>query len=110
MKRLMRSITAVIALAALAALGSPSRAQDAASFYRGKTVKVIVSTTTGNGYDSYGRSVARHLAKHLAGNPTMLPQNMPGAGGITAANHFYNLAEKDGTVIGLLQNTVPFEP
>src|SRR5205814_582122 len=80
----LTAVTAVTALAALAALGSPSQAQDAASFYRGKTVKVIVSTTTGNGYDFYGRTVARHLGKHLPGNPTMLPQNMPGAGGITA--------------------------
>src|SRR5581483_9933650 len=101
----------LLALAAILLAACPAaRAQDVASFYRGKTVKVIVSTTTGNGYDFYGRTVARHLSKHLPGNPTMLPQNMPGAGGITAANHFYNLAERDGTVIGLLQNTVPFEP
>jgi tripartite-type tricarboxylate transporter receptor subunit TctC len=105
----MRSL--LLSAAAIALLLAPAaRAQDAASFWRGKTVKVIVSTTTGNGYDFYGRTVARHLGKHVPGNPTMLPQNMPGAGGITAANHFYNLAEKDGTVIGLLQNTVPFEP
>ena len=106
MRSLVLSVGALVALA----LAAPAGAQDVASFYRGKTVKVIVSTTTGNGYDFYGRTVARHLGKHLPGNPTMLPQNMPGAGGITAANHFYNLAERDGTVIGLLQNTVPFEP
>jgi tripartite-type tricarboxylate transporter receptor subunit TctC len=106
----MRKPLLPIAAALALSLVGGAHAQDVASFYRGKTVKVIVSTTTGNGYDSYGRTVARHLAKHLPGNPTMLPQNMPGAGGITAANHFYNLAEKDGTVIGLLQNTVPFEP
>ena len=91
-------------------LPSPVAAQDVAAFYRNKVVRIIVSSTTGGGYDLYGRTVARHLSKHIPGEPTMLPQNMPGAGGITAANHLYNLAEKDGTVIGLVQNTVPFEP
>jgi tripartite-type tricarboxylate transporter receptor subunit TctC len=86
------------------------RAQDVAGFYHGKTLRLVISTSTGNGYDFYGRTVARHLPRHLPGHPSMLPQNMPGAGGITGANYLYNLAEKDGTVIGLVQNTVPFEP
>lgn len=106
----MSKLTLLFAAALVGLASASTSAQDVASFYRGKTVRVIVSTTTGNGYDSYGRTVARHLSKHVPGNPAMLPQNMPGAGGITAANHLYNLAEKDGTIIGLLQNTVPFEP
>ena len=64
----------------------------------------------GGGYDLYARTIARHLGQHIPGNPTIIPQNMPGAGGIAAANHIYSVAPKDGTVIAAIQNTVPFEP
>jgi tripartite-type tricarboxylate transporter receptor subunit TctC len=88
----------------------PARAQPAADFYRGKDLRMIVSTTTGTGYDTYARAVARHLGRHVPGNPSIVVQNMPGAGGITAANHIFAVAPKDGTVFGMIQNTVPFEP
>lgn len=85
-------------------------AQGVADFYRGKEVRLIVSASTGGGYDTYGRAVARHLGEHIPGKPTVVVQNMPAAGGLGAANHTYNVAAKDGTVITLFQNTVPLEP
>jgi tripartite-type tricarboxylate transporter receptor subunit TctC len=99
-----------VALLVLAAGGAPVRADAVADFYKGKDLRLIVSTTTGTGYDTYARAVGRHLGRHLPGNPNIVPQNMPGAGGITAANHIYAVAPKDGTVFGMIQNTVPFEP
>ena len=99
-------------IAALALLlgGTPAAAQGVADFYRGKQVNLIVSASTGGGYDTYGRTVARHLGEHIPGKPTVVVQNMPAAGGLGAANHTYNVAPKDGTVITLFQNTVPLEP
>jgi len=94
----------------VALAGSPARADTVADFYRGKDLRLVISTTAGTGYDAYARAVGRHLGRHLPGNPSIVPQNMPGAGGITAANHIYAVAPKDGTVLGMIQNTVPFEP
>lgn len=71
-------------------------------FYKGKTVKVIVRSNPGGGYDFYGRLVARHLSKHLPGNPRTQVVNMPGAGGIVAGNYIMNRAKKDGTEIAVL--------
>jgi tripartite-type tricarboxylate transporter receptor subunit TctC len=89
---------------------APAAAQSVADFYRGKEVRLIVAASTGGGYDTYGRTVARHLGEHIPGKPTVVVQNMPAAGGLGAANHTYNVAAKDGTVITQLQNTVPLEP
>ena len=61
----------------------------------------------GIGYDTYGRVLARHMTKHIPGNPTIVPQNMVGAGGLTMANWFANVATRDGTVIGVPANTMP---
>src|SRR6185437_4797219 len=69
-------------------------------FYKGKNIDLIVSTGVGGGLDSNARLVARHLAKHIPGEPTIVPKNMPGAGHIRAANFVYSQAPKDGTVIG----------
>jgi tripartite-type tricarboxylate transporter receptor subunit TctC len=100
-----------MAWAATGAAFAPSARADAVSdFYKGKELRLIISTTVGTGYDAYARAVGRHLGRHLPGNPSIVPQNMPGAGGLAAANHLYTVAPKDGTVIGMIQNTVPFEP
>jgi tripartite-type tricarboxylate transporter receptor subunit TctC len=94
-----------------AALSAPPASADAvAEFYRGKDLRMIVSTTTGTGYDTYARAVARHLPRHIPGRPAIVVQNMPGAGGLLAANHLSGAAPRDGTVFGMIQNTVPFEP
>ena len=98
-----------LALAALLLPGA-ARADAVADFYHGREVRLIISSSVGGGYDTYARAVAKYLGAHIPGNPTIVPQNMPAAGGIGAANHVYNVAAKDGSVIGALQNTVPFEP
>ena len=92
---------AVIAAATFSLLFSAhlSMAQD---FYRGKTIKLIAGSQVGASYDSYARILARHMPRHLPGQPTIVVQNMPGAEGLAAANNLYNLAERDGTTIGVL--------
>ena len=77
-------------------------------FYKGKTIRLIVSSEPGGGYDNYARLVARHLGEHIPGKPSVIVQNMPGAGGLNAANNIFNIAPKDGTVIGHVQRNVPF--
>lgn len=77
----------------------PARADD---FYKGKSISLIIAAATGGGYDTYARLVARHLGRHIPGQPAIVPQNMPGAAGIRAANYLYAAAPKDGTAIGML--------
>jgi tripartite-type tricarboxylate transporter receptor subunit TctC len=77
---------------------SNARADD---FYKGKTIHFVVGAPAGGGYDTYTRTIARHLGKHLAGNPTMVVDNMDGAGSLIAANYVYNKAERDGLTIGV---------
>ncbi|MDB5571354.1 MAG: efflux transporter protein [Hyphomicrobiales bacterium] len=99
------------ALAALAAaFASPASAQDAGSFYKGKQITIIVGSSPGGGYDTYARLIARHMPKHIPGAPTVIVQNMPGAGSNVAANYIYNVAPKDGTIIGAYQSGVVLEP
>jgi tripartite-type tricarboxylate transporter receptor subunit TctC len=78
------------------------QAQPADQFFQGKTLRVVVALGTGGDYDAYARLASRWLGKHIAGSPAIVVQNMPGAGGIVAANHIFNVAAKDGTVIGAL--------
>ena len=87
----------------------PTVAQEA-EFWRGKTVTIIAPTGPGGGYDAYTRMVARHIGKHIPGQPTIVVQNMPGAGGMVAANHIYNIAPRDGTVFALFDRSIPTAP
>jgi tripartite-type tricarboxylate transporter receptor subunit TctC len=77
------------------------------SFYRGKVITLIVGNGPGGGYDFLGRLVARHLSKYIPGNPTIIVQNMPGAGTLVAANYIYNVAPRDGTQFGLIARNMP---
>jgi tripartite-type tricarboxylate transporter receptor subunit TctC len=95
---------AALTLAAVTLALVPARAQE--SFYKGKSISLIIASNVSGGYDTYGRLLARHLPKHLAGNPTIVPQNMPGAGGIRAANYLYSVAPKDGTVFGIFDQAM----
>jgi tripartite-type tricarboxylate transporter receptor subunit TctC len=88
---------------------SPAFAQSAEQFYHGKTVTLVVGYAAGAGYDFFGRLTARHLGRHIPGQPTVVVQNMPGAGSILAANYVYNAAPKDGSVLGLVTQTVALE-
>ena len=101
---------AVLAMATAALAARPAGAEAVGEFYKGKTITITVGTEAGNSYDIYTRTLARHLSRHLPGNPTIIVQNSPGAGGLNNANSTYNVAPKDGTALGQVQNTVPFEP
>ncbi len=79
-------------------MAASANAQD--GFYRGKTVRIIVGASAGGGYDTYSRTIARHMGKHIAGNPTIVVDNMPGAGFLISANHMYKVAKPDGLTIG----------
>jgi tripartite-type tricarboxylate transporter receptor subunit TctC len=97
MRRLVR-INLIMIFLELVAGHSPALAQ--ANFYEGKTVRVIVGLAAGGGYDLYARTLARHLGKHIPGNPAVVVENMTGAGSIIAANYLYKIAKPDGLTIG----------
>jgi tripartite-type tricarboxylate transporter receptor subunit TctC len=80
-----------------------------ANFYQGKTITIAVGSTTGGGYDLWARVLARHLGKHIPGNPNILVQNMPGAASIVATNYLYNVAKPDGLTLGALLPAIYFD-
>jgi len=97
-----------LALAGAALLsGAPAMAEN---FYAGKTLHVLIGAGAGGGYDRYGRSVGRYIARHLPGSPNMVPRNMPGAASMRAAEYLFSIAPKDGTMIAILQPGSLFEP
>jgi tripartite-type tricarboxylate transporter receptor subunit TctC len=109
----MRKLVVVIAIAATLASIASATAQGpslADKSLPGKNVTMIIGFGTGGGQDLWGRLVARHFGKHLPGNPTVVPQNMPGAGSLNAANHIYNIAPTDGTVFGNVQSHAALGP
>ena len=88
---------------ALLCAASPAIAQDSVEqFYRGKSINIYVGSSAGGGYDSYARILGRYVSKYIPGNPIIVPQNMPGAGGNKAAGYVYSVAPKDGTAIGAI--------
>jgi tripartite-type tricarboxylate transporter receptor subunit TctC len=103
----MRSVFGIGLLASLAVAAPPAQAQSVADFYRGKTVNVLIGVGVGGEYDLQARLVARHLGKHIPGNPLVVAQNMTGAGGIKMANYLFAQAPRDGTFIGMLGNNFP---
>jgi tripartite-type tricarboxylate transporter receptor subunit TctC len=94
----MKRLYASLLLAA--ALGASAHAAAPGDFYKGRTLFIIIGYSAGGGYDLYARVLAQHMGKHIPGNPTVVPQNMPGAGSIKAATYVFTAAPKDGTVIG----------
>ena len=99
-------------LMALTALGlvaaaTAARAESVEDFYKGKNLTIVVGSDVGGGYDTNARLLSRHIGKFVPGNPTVIVQNRPGAGSITAANYLYANAPKDGTVIGMVQRGIP---
>ncbi|MGH8103806.1 MAG: Bug family tripartite tricarboxylate transporter substrate binding protein [bacterium] len=101
----LRLIKFVIGLQFIFAAAVPASAQE---FYKGKTVVVIVGTAAGGGFDTYSRMLARHIGKYLPGNPSVIVQNMPGAGQLIAANHLFNRVQPDGLTIGHFSGSVIF--
>jgi tripartite-type tricarboxylate transporter receptor subunit TctC len=105
----MRKLASLAAaLAVLAA--SAARAQSPAEFYKGRNVELYIGYSVGGGYDLYARMLARHMGKHIPGNPTVLPKNMEGAGSLRLANWLYNVGAKDGTAFGIIGRGTPFDP
>ena len=105
----MRSIAAYAAFASL--LASPAAyAQSVEEFYKSHPVTIMVGFNVGNIYDTMMRTVARHIGKHIPGNPTVIPMNRPGAGSLAAANQVFNASPRDGTVIGVFNRSIPTEP
>jgi tripartite-type tricarboxylate transporter receptor subunit TctC len=85
------------------------RAFAQANFYQGKTITLVVSSTTGGGYDLWARLTARHISKHIPGNPSIVVQNMPGAGNIIGANYVYGVAKPDGLTLGAVNPALYFD-
>jgi tripartite-type tricarboxylate transporter receptor subunit TctC len=85
---------------------SPAATQTAERFYQGRALNMVIGFDVGGGYDLYARLAARHLSRHVAGKPNVVAQNMPGAGGLTAMNHLYKVANKDGSVIGAVHSNI----
>jgi tripartite-type tricarboxylate transporter receptor subunit TctC len=107
MRGTTRALTAatVLALGAGSALGDPI-----ADFYKGKQVNWVLSAGAGGGYSSYAHVFANYFGAHIPGKPTIVVQNMPGAGGIRAMTYFASVAPHDGSVLGLVHSSVPFAP
>jgi tripartite-type tricarboxylate transporter receptor subunit TctC len=118
--RLRRAVVSLVAVLLASVVSGPAvnAAQPAktgfdekalADFYRGKTVRIVVGFSAGGGYDQYSRLIARHISKYISGNPAVIVDNMTGAGSIIAANHTFNAAPKDGTVIGNISGPIVLE-
>jgi tripartite-type tricarboxylate transporter receptor subunit TctC len=91
------------------ALGAPCqsvRADPIADFYRGRQIRFVIGSNTGGSYDSYGRLLAAHLGRHIPGNPTLVVANMPGASGIQSASYLYQIAPKDGSALGMFNQSM----
>jgi tripartite-type tricarboxylate transporter receptor subunit TctC len=86
------------AIALLFSARAPVSAQE--PYYQGKTIRLIVGTAAGGGFDTYSRVIARHMGRHVPGNPTIVVENMPGAAHLIAANHIYKVAKPDGLTMG----------
>ena len=98
--------TTAAALLALCHLATGALAQPPADFYKGRQIRFVVGTATGQDYDLWARLIGRHITRHVPGNPTLIVENMPGAGHIIATNYLFNVAARDGTVIGMVSRNM----
>src|ERR671922_1502625 len=94
----MQKLVAKILVAFVLSCAVQAFAQD--SFYNAKTIRIIVGFSAGGGYDTYARLMARHMTRHIPGNPTIVVENMTGAGSLISANHLYRVARPDGLTMG----------
>jgi tripartite-type tricarboxylate transporter receptor subunit TctC len=100
-------LSAALAMLFAALAATPAAAQSVADFYRGKTINMLVGTSAGGDYDLRLRMVARHIGRHIPGNPTVTVNNMPGGGGLVVANWLANIAPKDGTAVAAISQNLP---
>ena len=101
---------AVLAIVAIALAAPIASAQSPADFYKGRNVDLYIGYSVGGAYDLYARVIARHLGKHIPGNPTIVPKNMEGAGSLRLANWIYNVGPKDGTALATIGRGTAFDP
>lgn len=109
MKHALFALASIIVVECFVAPASQAAGDPIADFFHGREISIYTGYPPGGGYDIYGRLVARHLGRFIPGNPNVIPQNMPGAGSLKAANYLYNVAPKDGTALGLVAQTVALE-
>jgi tripartite-type tricarboxylate transporter receptor subunit TctC len=102
-------LAASVAAAAIVLLVGAGDATAQQDFYKGKTLTIGIGTSVGGSHDAYARIIANNIGRHIPGNPTVVPQNVPGAGSLTLANHVFESAPKDGTYIGALNRAAVFE-
>lgn len=101
---------AAIAANVTAVFAGPALADPLADFYKGKTMSIVVGQEPGTGFDTYSRTLARHIGRHIPGTPSIVVQNMTGASGVNSFNWLFNIAAKDGTAIGTASQNVVVEP
>lgn len=104
-----KTLSILLAAAGAALVATSASAQSVADFYKGKTITIYIAFSPGGTYDLFGRMVARHIGRHIPGNPTVIASNMPGAGGLTATNFMYRAAPKDGTAMAIITQNVAIE-
>jgi tripartite-type tricarboxylate transporter receptor subunit TctC len=104
-----RALFGMVVLAATGLATASAHSQTVADFYRGKTIHMVIGYGAGGGYDLYGRIAAEFLGRHIPGNPTIVPQNMPGGGSFRAAQFLHSAAAKDGTYLGSVSQTLALD-
>jgi tripartite-type tricarboxylate transporter receptor subunit TctC len=105
-----RALAFVVAAAACIAAAPPGAAETADAFYAGKTIRLLVGFGPGGGYDLYARTLGRFLGRHMAGEPAVVVQNMPGAGSLKVVNYLFNAAPRDGTTLATFARGIVYEP
>ncbi|MEI8153588.1 MAG: hypothetical protein WCG92_18645, partial [Hyphomicrobiales bacterium] len=105
----IRNAAALAALVSVACAGGPAAAQTPEQFYKGKQIELAIGYPPAGSNDIYARLLSRHLGKHIPGNPTVVPQNRPGAGSFLTLAYVYGVAPKDGTVLGIGAPTSPLD-
>lgn len=101
------SLRALTLIACCSLASAPLQAQSLADFYKGRQIRMVVGTESGQDYDTWARLVVRHMRQYVPGNPAFVVENMPGAGSLIAANHLYNKAAQDGTTLGMVSRNIP---
>jgi len=110
MSRFLSIRRAIGGIAAVAALAGAASAAGVSHFYKGRVVSLVIGYSVGGGYDAYARLLARYFGKHVPGEPTIVPQQMTGAGSLRAANYIYSVAPKDGSVFGTFSRSMGISP
>jgi tripartite-type tricarboxylate transporter receptor subunit TctC len=109
LRNILSAAVAIAAFASAYAVESANAQQSVADFYRGKQIRFIIRSEPGGGYDLYSRLLGTYLVKHIPGDPTLIPQNMPGGGGIQSANYMAEIAPRDGTYLTMIGDALPLD-